>query len=288
MRMPDLMVPVINEAFGTDYPPNIKIDRVASELRIGDKKIESDVMFLIKDKRYHIECQSTDDDKMVVRMLEYDLAIALEMPEKTPDGFDIFLPRSCIVYLRGVKPERGETKIRLRLEDEVLGEYTTKTLEVGNYDIDSMFSKNLLAFLPFYVMRYEKLDDEKFCKAFREELSRIYNGLRVVYKNNRSRFVDLCKLIRKVANYVLRNKPKSKESVGEIMGGKVLKLESERLLELGEKRGLEKGEFLAFIKMVDSGLITEDKAAEALGISVTTLHRRAKQLKKAEVEEVTA
>ena len=75
------------------------------------------------------------------------------------------------------------------------------------------------------------------------------------------------------------------------MGGKVLKLESERLLELGEKRGHAKGkaegkaegiavgELRAFIKLVDSGELTKEKAAEMLGISVDAFDKRTAELK---------
>ena len=38
-------------------------------------------------------------------------------------------------------------------------------------------------------------------------------------------------------DYVLRNKPQMQERAGEIMGGKVLQLESERLREEGESNG---------------------------------------------------
>ena len=38
-RMPDLLVPVINEAFGTDYPLDIKIVKLDKELQLGDRML---------------------------------------------------------------------------------------------------------------------------------------------------------------------------------------------------------------------------------------------------------
>ncbi len=43
----------------------------------------SDSVFRIEDVTYHLECQSTHDASMVVRMIEYDLSTALQdAPEK--------------------------------------------------------------------------------------------------------------------------------------------------------------------------------------------------------------
>ena len=40
---------------------------------------------------------------MITRMFEYDLAIALEEKRKTEQGYEVELPRPCVVYLRGRK-----------------------------------------------------------------------------------------------------------------------------------------------------------------------------------------
>ncbi|MBU5479754.1 hypothetical protein [Blautia sp. MSJ-19] len=37
---------------------------------------------------YHIECQSTDDTTMVIRMIEYDFAIGIEHAEKQGHDFN--------------------------------------------------------------------------------------------------------------------------------------------------------------------------------------------------------
>ena len=241
-RMPDLLVPVINEAFGTDYPLDVNIVRLDKELQFGDRKLIADAHLLIADKRYHIECQSTNDKRMIVRMLEYDLAIALEAPQEAPDGYAIVLPRSCVVYLRGQMPERKDLSVSVIVDNETLGKYTVKALEVENYDVDGILAKSLLAFLPYYVMRYEKAPDDLENPRFNDDFSKVYNGLRRVYRKDKERFLNLCNLIRRVTDYVLRNKPQMQERAGEIMGGKVLQLESERLREEGQLEGMLEGE----------------------------------------------
>ena len=61
--MPELIVPVLNEIFGTNYPLDVPLEQLGK-------------------KGYHFECQSTGDSKMVIRMVEYDFAISIENVKK--------------------------------------------------------------------------------------------------------------------------------------------------------------------------------------------------------------
>lgn len=53
--------------------------------------------------------------------------------------------------------------------------------------------------------------------------------------------MNLNKLIIKIADYICRNEKTVRKGIGEIMGGKVLELESERLRAEGEAIGTEIG-----------------------------------------------
>ncbi len=270
-RMPDLLIPVINEAFDTNYPPDVRMVRLGNELHIGNKKIAADASFLIEGKRYHVECQSTDDKRMVIRMLEYDLAMALESPQETSEGFDLILPRSCVVYLRGKRPTRGDVKIRVRVEDEMLGEYNMKVLEVQDYSISEIFEKSLIAFVPYFVLRYKSRLDGTGIAKLSAELKELAARLQERYSLNTERLLNLYRLIRDIVEYHFRDDQQAKESAGGFMGGKVLQLESERLRE--------EAQIMTCIKLVDKGKLTEEEAAEFLGISVTEFEKRTKELK---------
>ena len=77
-KMPYLAVPLINEVFHTSYPEDVKITQLRNEHQQEDGEIITDSCLLIGRKMYHIECQSTDDMTMVIRMIEYDFAIGIE------------------------------------------------------------------------------------------------------------------------------------------------------------------------------------------------------------------
>ena len=52
---------------------------------------------------------------------------------------------------------------------------------------------------------------------------------------------DMIELIRRIADYIFADRKKVKERLGDIMGGKVLELETDKLIKIGEEKGIEKG-----------------------------------------------
>jgi len=99
-KMSYLAVPLINEVFHTSYPEDVKITQLRNEHQQKDGEIITDSCLLIGKKMYHIECQSTDDTTMAIRMIEYDFAIAVENAEKQGRRYRIEFPRSCVLFLR--------------------------------------------------------------------------------------------------------------------------------------------------------------------------------------------
>ena len=73
--------------------------------------------------------------------------------------------------------------------------------------------------------------------------------------------MDMIVLIEEIADYIIPRDNEIRKGLGEIMGGKILKLRSEELLEQGEARGEAKGEAKARIdaiqNMIDLGLTRE-------------------------------
>ena len=149
-KMPNLAVPLINEIFGTSYPEDIKIIQRRNEHQTKQGELITDSQLLIAEKIYHLECQSTQDSEMVVRMIEYDFSIGLETMEK---------------------------------------EYR-----------------------------------------------------------------DLIELIIRIADYILRKRKKARKGFGDVMGGKVLELESDRLMQQGRT------EVIQIIKLLRQGMTVGETA----------------------------
>lgn len=149
-----------------------------------------------------------------------------------------------MIYLRCTRNTPDFEEVEIVLPDGQICEYRVPTVKVEHYTKNSIFEKKLLLLLPFYIMRYEKMadsiekDQEKLKKLLRE-----YEDIRkelekeVSISGRSELYMDLNKLIVRISDYIFRDKKNVRKGIGEVMGGKVLQLESERLREEGEARG---------------------------------------------------
>lgn len=69
-KMPEQTIPLINDVFGTQYSIDTKIIQGRNEHHTENGEVITDSYLGIGGKRYHIECQSTEDQTMVLRMIE--------------------------------------------------------------------------------------------------------------------------------------------------------------------------------------------------------------------------
>ena len=232
-KMPYLAVPLINEVFHTSYPQDVPIIQLRNEHRQENGEIITDSCLKIGDKLYHIECQSTDDTTMAIRMICYDFSIAVENAHKQGRRYRMDFPRSCVLYLRSGNNTPDFLGVEMALADGNIVLYQISTIKLETYTKDSIFEKDLLMLLPFYIMRYEK----KIHEEIRTNLVKEVSGA-----DKAALYMDLNKLIIKIADYICQSEEVVRKGIGDVMGGKVLELESERLRAEGEKIGEIKGE----------------------------------------------
>ena len=242
-KMSYLAVPLINEVFHTSYPEDVKITQLRNEHQQKDGEIITDSCLLIGKKMYHIECQSTDDTTMAIRMIEYDFAIAVENAEKQGRRYRIEFPRSCVLFLRssGNTPDYLEADVIF--PDGKTHVYSIPAIKMADYTKNHIFEKNLLMLLPFYIMRYEK---KKHDMRKNLELLQIlldeYDEIRINLEKELTEtgkaelYTNLTKLIVKIADHIFEKEEDIRKGIGDVMGGKVLELESERLKAEGKAR----------------------------------------------------
>ncbi|MCQ2497089.1 MAG: hypothetical protein MJ131_10925 [Lachnospiraceae bacterium] len=288
-KMPKLLIPIINEAFGTKYLENESVIQLRNEYFELRGTLITDSVLSISGHTYHIECQSNDDSYMVVRMFEYDYSIALEQLIRDEAGnFIIKLPESCVVYLRDSESVSRQARLKLLFPDDQTLVYQMKTICVQDYTKDDIFEKRLLMFLPYYILRYKEIPSAK--KSDRDKLSKfltefreIQEGLEAYSANDEEKamyYSNLCQLITKVGDYIIKSEA-VKRRVREIMGGKVLKLQTEIWFEqglaTGEVRGEARGRELERKQLtyeyVSEGDLSLEKGAKRLGITVEELKR---------------
>ncbi len=155
-------------------------------------------------------------------------------------------PKSCVLYLRSGKNTPDFLEIEMVLSDENIVHYRVPTMKLETYTRDSIFEKNLLMLLPFYIMRYEKdIHEMSENPEMFQSLLNAYEEIRINLERELSGadktalYMNLNKLIIKIADYICRNEKTVRKGIGEIMGGKVLELESERLERLQKEAEAE-------------------------------------------------
>ena len=260
-KLPKLMIPLINEVFGTEYDPEDRLEQLRNEHLEVEGKLITDSIFSIGGHKYHIECQSGYDGRMTLRMYRYDMAIALESADTGGEGISIRYPESCVLYVREHKkiPKFHEASIRFPDGQEI--RYRIPVIKVSDFGIEEIFEKKLIMFLPYYILRYEDLIREKRDK---EGLEKVYEEYRHITEELRRYcdrgeghiYPDIIKFMEYICDYVSRDDKDIRERLGEIMGGNILKLRSEELYEQGEARGKQ----ISAINLYRRGMSAEDIA----------------------------
>ena len=267
----DLIIPVLNEVFGTDYKMNEPISLGATEHHFTDEKGEhrkriTDSYIEIGNHRYHVECESIPNTHIAIRMVEYDFHIALSDMEssaagaKIKDGgavledatdradYILRFPKSAVLYLQHNNSTKEKLCVRMLLPDGTKADYRIPTVKVQEYTKKEILDKRLLFLIPFYILRYEKElsqinESEERLHELTQDYKSIYEylqGLESCRELSESYLCNLIQLTQELVEVVAEEAGNVKREVNT-MGGEVLELESERLIKIGVERGIEQG-----------------------------------------------
>lgn len=277
-KMPELVIPLINEVFGTNYPADIPIEQQRNEHQTKSGEKITDSRLKIADKIYHIECQSTSDTEMVIRMIEYDFAISLESKKIENGRYRIYFPHSCVLYLRG-KGRSNTIGMDIVMPNGQIIKYDLPAIYVENYTTDVIFQKKLLFLLPFYIMRYEKSREklEKNPEELREllqEYEKIAGKLEdsLLGRGREAQHRYLVEVIIRISDYIFANSEKTRKGVNAAMGGEVLDLKTDKLINeirqdvKEEVRDEVKMEIVVY--MLKKGINTLEEIADSTNLSL--------------------
>lgn len=281
-RTPKLMVYLINEVFSENYDGSVEVIRLQNEFLTEEKKIITDSYIRIGDKYYHTECQSNPDGSMAIRMIEYDFMITLRNAEKNGHNYTVKYPHSCVLYLRHNNQTPDCLNVTVEMPDERRFTYQTPIIKVQEYTLDEIFQKKLLAFLPYYILRYEKelndieLDADKrqqFVGTYRDMLFR----LREDQDLSEFELVKIKEHILTILDWVAKSEECIKKEVRE-MCGKVIRTTTDDIYDsgktegiaLGKTEGIELGKRELVLNMYKNGMST-DAIAKMVQISLETI-----------------
>lgn len=251
-----LIIPVINEVFGEHYSGQEKIIFSPNEHflnRQGGNEEErvTDTSFKIEGKetkKYHLECQSSTDNSMLVRFFEYDTQIALDEGEIKGNVLTVTLPHSAVLFLRHHATTPDRLKIRMVTPGGTV-KYDIRVMKSQQYALEEIFEKNLLLLIPFYIFSHEtrleeyEKDNEKLTEL-QKEYEWIKDKLEILLNQGAISEYTRCKIIdmsNKVLEHIALKYESVKEGVKAVMGGKVLEYEAKTIKREGIKEGLEQG-----------------------------------------------
>lgn len=271
-KMPELIIPLINEIFSTNYSMATPITQLRNEHQTKNGERITDSYFIIGEKRYHIECQSTKDSGMIIRMIEYDFSISLENIQQENGIYRMYFPHSCILYLCG-KHTASQT-IEIVMPDGTIATYQVPVLCVEKYSCTEIFQKKLMFLLPFYIMRYEKKrpdssQNPEVLQQLLSEYASIMNFLNqefMVQRHERT-YRDLIALIERISDYIFADNETVKERLGDLMRGRVLELPCEKLINQGIFLGVEQNSIQVAKKMLKDPRFSLEDISNFSGLS---------------------
>ena len=285
----ELIIPVVNEVFHKNYTgtENVVLHENEIFMRQQDgeeEKIVTDSSFVIisstgESKRYHLECQSSIDGSMLIRMYEYDSQMALQNNEMMQQTLIVRFPESAILYLRHNESIPDLFEICIHTPNGSIS-YHVPTLKVQQYDIESIFEKKLLFLIPFYIFTYEKQfseinDNTEKLNALKREYAMITHRLdQLVRSGHINEYIKktICEMSERVITKLAAKYESIRKEVTSIMGGKVLEYEAKDILRKGIKEGLEvgtkAGKLKTLCELVKDGLLSIEEASKRADMTV--------------------
>lgn len=269
-----LIIPVVNEIFKEDYTGREQVILKENEIFLRqqngeeDKKITDSSFAIVNgavSKSYHLECQSSTDGSMVVRIYEYDSQIALKDSSLANGVLNVNFPQSAVLYLRHNKNTPDTLTICIHTPGGSVS-YDVPALKVKRYSIEEIFQKKLLFLIPFYIFIFE----DHFMEI--EENEDKLQHLKETYSNITKRLDDLCitgdldeytkqticEMSEKVLGNIAAKYENIRKEVREVMGGQVLEYEAKNILRQGIEQGKKQGTVESVLKMLVKGYACEE------------------------------
>ena len=263
-----LIIPIVNLMFRSSYPLDEDVSLFQNELFItegGDEKRITDSNFSIGNEhrlRYHIECQSSVDGSILIRIFEYATQIAISTSCSDKNGTYFNLPHSGVLYLRS-SDNTTEHIITVTAPNGESLSYPVPIIRIRDYTLDRIVNEGLWFLIPFYFFNFNleqmSLSDDKI-KEMQDMYTELWRRLNdFVDDGIITEFEKLAvkAMSSKVAEAVSSKFANIQEGVKKVMGGQVLDYEAKRILRKAEKETQIKRDIEAVKNMIYFGVPEE-------------------------------
>lgn len=286
-----LIIPVINEIFGETYTGEEEIQFFPNEHFLdqqdgADKERITDTNFTVFGKipkKYHIECESSlPDEKITIRLFEYDAQIALDEGAVINETLTVTFPNTAVLYLRTRKKTLDQMKYVIVTPGGTV-QYDVPIMKIQTYSLDDLFEKGLLILIPFYIFSHEKNfpaynKDEKKLAELKAEYEKILETLDkleqqgVIGSFEKRTIIELSGDVIKEISKKYKNVQKG---IGDIMGGPLIETETRRIFNKGISKGVSEAKERTALRLLKRGKQTVEEIAEDTELSVAEVERLA-------------
>ncbi len=305
VKCPSLLIPMVNEAFGTHYDGTEKVILFQNEHFVHQKdgsprKRITDSCFSIKAAspntavppnaepdgevpKYIMECQTNSDGSFLIRLFEYAVETGLESGTLKKGKLVVTIPNLAVLLLRKTSTTPESMEIQIRAYGSVGVSIDIPVLMMADYTLDDLFGKRLYFLLPFFLFTRESFLDEcekdkKKLAVLLDEYRSLIGRLNNAVTTGRLSTYDFCiitDLLKLVSDNVAKKYKNVRKGVEAVMGGNVIETPSSIAYDIAMKKGVKKGlkigvkkgERRAYYQMVQDGDISIARAAKKLGMS---------------------
>ena len=214
------------------------------------RRISDDFFSIGRDnpEKYVIECQSTSDTTIIIRIFQYITSFAIEGGEIEGNTLSIHIPAAGILYLRSTRNTPDQMNIRISAAGSSM-EFTVPVLKVKDYNLVSIFKEKLLFLLPFYLFNYENgfslydIDEDARNQLLDEikEMVRALDDLTESGEISQFERITIILMFNHVIKHLARKYEHILKGVDHIMGGKVIEYEAYNVYKEGKDAGIKEG-----------------------------------------------
>ena len=196
-----------------------------------------------------MECQSIDDDTLLIRIFEYITQEALDSGFITKYKLTVTIPHAAVLFLRSKKSTPHSMNIVINTPGGSVS-FDIPIMKVQSYSLQQIFDKKLLFLLPFYIFNLEKnFPLYEASEEALENLKKVYIDFmdrleKEVTEGHISAYYrrTILDMSKKVLENIAAKYQNVQKGVSDIMGGRVLEHEGKTIYNAGIKEGIAVGE----------------------------------------------
>jgi len=221
-----------------------------------------------KSNHYHIELQTLNHDRMVIRMLEYGISKAKEIAryERGQEETIFYLPKQLVIFIEQNPHIKEELKLRLIFPDGQEVKYRIPVMKYWEYSKEGLLKQKLYPLLPLQVfnLRYQmekikqrKSHSEEELRELTQEAQQIAENISheaaQLFESREIDGEDLHKIL--LANVELFRYLNNRYIKDEKLNEEVFSMAKTLYDPLVEKKGEKKGEKRSKLEIARNALV---------------------------------